>query len=195
MAELPPRTRVDDADLLRALAHPLRSALVHHLMAVGPATASECAEAVGSTASNCSWHLRRLAGHRLVERVEADDGRERPWRAVPVGLDLGEPGADPALDAARLAVLGTQLAEEQELTQRYLDTVEDLEPDWRAAGGLASYSVRVSAAELESLLAKIDELVRPYVSTIRQDAPADARPVYVGLRAFRRIAHDGTPAS
>ncbi|MBB4683631.1 ArsR/SmtB family transcription factor [Amycolatopsis jiangsuensis] len=195
MAGLPPRKRVDDAELLRALAHPLRSALLQYLMATGAATASECAEAVGSTASNCSWHLRQLAGHGLVERADAGDGRERPWRALQVGLELGEPGADPALTAAHLAVVGTQLGEEQELTQRYLDTVEELDPEWQAASGLASYSMRVSAAELAELQRKIDELVRPYVSTIRTDAPADARPVYLGLRAFRRIRHDGKPAS
>ncbi|WP_033287532.1 helix-turn-helix domain-containing protein [Amycolatopsis jejuensis] len=195
MPDLPPRKRIDDAELLRALAHPLRSALVHHLMALGPATASECAEAVGSTASNCSWHLRRLAEYGLVERAESGDGRERPWRACQVGLDLGEFGDDPVLTAAQLAVTGTELGEEQELTQRYLDTVEQLDEDWRQAGGFASYGLKASAEELTTLLKAIDDLVRPYVSTIRTDAPADAHAAYLGLRAFRRIGHDGKPAS
>ncbi|MFI5606745.1 ArsR/SmtB family transcription factor [Amycolatopsis sp. NPDC051903] len=193
MAELPPRKRVDDAELLRALAHPLRSALLHHLMAVGPRTASECAEAVGSTASNCSWHLRRLARHGLVERAEATDGRERPWRALQVGLDFGELGEDPVLSRAQLAVVGTQLAQEQELTHRYLDGVDGLDPDWRAAGALNAYSLRVTPAELERLVHAIDALVRPYVGAIREDAPAGALPVHVGLRAFARLGPDGKP--
>ncbi|QRP50015.1 helix-turn-helix transcriptional regulator [Amycolatopsis sp. FDAARGOS 1241] len=195
MAELPPRKRVDDAELLRALAHPLRSALLHHLMAVGPRTASECAEAVGSTASNCSWHLRRLAQHGLVERAEATDGRERPWRALQVGLDFGEPGEDPVLSRAQLAVVGTQLAQEQELTRRYLDGLDGLDPDWRVAGGLNSYSLRVTPAELERLVHAIDALVRPYVGAIREDAPAGALPVHLGLRAFPRLGPDGEPVS
>ncbi|MFD9963331.1 ArsR/SmtB family transcription factor [Amycolatopsis sp. NPDC058986] len=194
MTRLPPRKRIEDVELMRALAHPLRSAVLDHLMAMGPRTASECATAVGSTASNCSWHLRRLAQHGLVERAEAEDGRERPWRACQVGLDLGEP-ADPASRRARLAVVGTALAREQELTRRFLDTVDELEPEWRDASGLSTYALRVTPAELARLADAIDALVRPYVGTIRTDAPEDARPVHVGLRAFPRIAPDGRPGA
>src|SRR3954469_4042951 len=70
MTELPPRRRVRDVELMRALAHPLRSAVLSYLMSVGPRTASECAEAVDSSPSNCSWHLRQLAQWGLVERAE-----------------------------------------------------------------------------------------------------------------------------
>jgi len=193
MAELPPRKRIDDAELLRALAHPLRSALVHHLMAVGAATASECAAAVGSTASNCSWHLRRLAEYGLVEATESGDGRERPWRACQVGLVLGSPGDDPVLAAAQLAVTGAELSEEQELTQRYLDTMDQLDGDWREAGGFYSYALNATPAELTALTEAIDALIRPYVSAIRTDAPEDARAAFLSMRAFRRIGHDGNP--
>jgi DNA-binding transcriptional ArsR family regulator len=191
MTELPPRKRIDDVELLRALAHPLRSALLNHLTAVGPRTASECAEAVGSTASNCSWHLRQLAQYGLVERTDAEDGRERPWRARQVGLEMGEPADDPARRAAQLGVLGAGLSNEQELTQRYLDSLDDLDPAWRAAAGLSAYALRVTPEELTRLTQAIDALLRPYVAPIRTDAPADARPVHVGLRAFPRIEHSG----
>lgn len=191
MAELPPRKRIEDAELLRALSHPLRSALLHHLTAVGPRTASECADAVGSTASNCSWHLRQLAQYGLVERAEGEDGRERPWRARQVGLELGELADDPAQRAAQLGVVGASLSHEQELTQRYLDSLDGLDPAWRAASGLSTYAVRVTPAELTRLVEAIDALVRPYVGAIRTDAPADARSVHVGVRAFPRIEHSG----
>ncbi|MFD1046589.1 ArsR family transcriptional regulator, partial [Kibdelosporangium lantanae] len=36
------RMRVRDVELMRAMAHPLRAALLNYLMAVGPRTASEC---------------------------------------------------------------------------------------------------------------------------------------------------------
>ena len=45
--DLPGPRRVTDADALKAMAHPLRVSLLNHLLAVGPRTASECAEAVG----------------------------------------------------------------------------------------------------------------------------------------------------
>lgn len=188
MAELPPRRRIRDAELMRALAHPLRAALLNYLLAVGPRTASECATAVDSSASNCSWHLRQLAQWGLVERVEATDGRERPWRAVPVGLDLGDSGPE-----AR-ALEGTWLREEETLVQRFLDTADDLEAEWRRAVALNAYALRITPAELEALNAKIDELVRPYVAAIRTDAPDGAEPVHAGWRAFRRIEADGRPS-
>jgi DNA-binding transcriptional ArsR family regulator len=187
MAELPPRRKVRDVELMGALAHPLRAAVLRYLMAVGPRTASECADAVGSTASNCSWHLRQLAKFGLVEPTDGGDGRQRPWRAAVVGLEMGELADDPTTSAAQLAVLGASLAEEQKLTQRFLERAEDLDPEWRTAGALDAYSLTVTAAELTELAAKVDALLRPYASTIRQDAPPDARPVHAGFRAFLRL--------
>ena len=133
MAKLPPRRKVRDVEILRALAHPLRDALLRYLMAAGPHTASECADAVGSTASNCSWHLRQLAKFGLVEATDGGDGRQRPWRATAVGLDFGEFADDPATRAAQLAVFGTSLAEEQKLTQRFLERIDELDAEWRGA--------------------------------------------------------------
>ncbi|HEV7646842.1 MAG TPA: helix-turn-helix domain-containing protein [Actinophytocola sp.] len=187
MAELPPRRKVRDVELLSALAHPLRAALLRYLMAVGPRTASECADAVGSTASNCSWHLRQLAKFGLVEATGGGDGRQRPWQATVVGLDLGEFDDDPATRAAQLAVFGTSLGEEQKLTQRFFERIDELDPGWRRAGIFNGYTLALNAAELTELADKIDDLVRPYASTIREDPPPDARPVYAGFRAFVRL--------
>jgi DNA-binding transcriptional ArsR family regulator len=192
MAGLPPRKRIEDVELMRALAHPLRSALLDHLMAVGPRTASECAAAVGSTASNCSWHLRQLAQHGLVERAEGEDGRERPWRACQVGLEFGDA---PALRGPQLAVVGTTLGRERELTERFLDSAERLEKEWRDASGINTYSLRVTAEELDALVNRIDAIVRPYVGAIREDAPEEAQPVHLGLRAFLRIDAEGKPST
>ncbi|RLK58273.1 ArsR/SmtB family transcription factor [Actinokineospora cianjurensis] len=191
MAELPERMRIRDVELMRALAHPLRVALLGYLMAVGPRTASECAAAVDSSASNCSWHLRQLAKWGLVEPVPGADGRERPWRPTQVGLEVGEFDPDPAIRGAQLAVFGAALGNEQVLTQRYIDVAGDLDPQWRRASQLNQYSLRISPDELAALNDKIDAMVRPYVSTIREDAPDDARPVQASWRAFLRIEADG----
>jgi DNA-binding transcriptional ArsR family regulator len=192
--ELPPRKRVRDTELMRALAHPLRAALLDYLTAIGPRTASECAEAVDSSASNCSWHLRQLAQFGLVERTDGTDGRERPWRATQVGLELGELDPDPAVRGAQLAVVGTTLAQEQLLTQRFLDTTDQLDDEWRDASSLNAYGLTVTAEELKNLVKAVDALIRPFVSPIRTDAPAAARHVHVGFRAFPRIEADGKPS-
>ncbi|CAM3796183.1 helix-turn-helix transcriptional regulator [Kibdelosporangium persicum] len=195
MAELPPRMRVRDVELMRALAHPLRAELLNYLMAVGPRTASECATAVGSTASNCSWHLRHLASLGLVERAEGGNGRDKPWRATQVGLDLGEFDGDATTRAAQLAVLGTTIAHEQSLTQRFVESVDALERDWQQVSGMNTYTLRVTAAELSELTAAMDALIRPYVAAIRKEAPPDARPVHASWRAFPRIEADPKPSS
>jgi DNA-binding transcriptional ArsR family regulator len=192
MAELPPRRRIRDAELMRALAHPLRAALLSYLLSVGPRTASECATAVDSSASNCSWHLRQLAQWGLVERVEAADGRERPWHAIPVGLDFGDLKAQ---GPERGAMAGTWMREDEGLAQRFLDTVDDLEPEWQQAATMNGYALRITPAELEELNAAIDALVRPYVAPIRTDAPPEAKPVHASWRAFLRIEADGRPSS
>ncbi|MBN6039392.1 helix-turn-helix transcriptional regulator [Amycolatopsis sp. 195334CR] len=194
MAELPPRTRVREVALLKALAHPLRSELLNYLMSVGPRTASECAVAIGSSASNCSWHLRQLAEFGLVERVDGGDGRERPWRAKHVGLDFGELDDEPSTRSAQLAAFGTRLREEELLTQRYLETAEQAEPEWLDASAISFYGLRITAAEMKELVEAVDALIRPYVGSIRQDAPPDARPVHASLRAFLRIEADGKPS-
>jgi predicted ArsR family transcriptional regulator len=194
-SELPPRMRVRDVELMRALAHPLRSALLNYLMSVGPRTASECGVAVDSSASNCSWHLRQLNNWGLVERVEATDGRERPWRATQVGLEFGGFAPDPSTQAAQLSVMAGSLANDQVLTQRFVDTIESFPPEWQNASGMNMYGLRVTAAELDALNTAIDTLIRPYITTVRTDAPPDAKPVHASWRAFLRVEADGKPSS
>src|SRR5215472_4220467 len=77
---------VTDPRAMRALAHPVRLDILSAL-AKGPKTATECAEAVGESPQSCSYHLRTLAKYGFVERAEATNGKERPWRKVKSGLN------------------------------------------------------------------------------------------------------------
>jgi hypothetical protein len=182
MARAEDRRTVTDVRALAALAHPVRTALLSHLLAVGPSTASECAPVVGASASNCSWHLRHLARYGLVEPVSTADGRERRWRAAATGFDFAADG--PAGRAAEQTLGAIQLDEEDRLTRAYL--TGDVPAPWRAAGGLSTYELLLDPDELAALLARVDALVRPFLAPTRTDAPDGAEPVHVGLRAFRR---------
>lgn len=187
----PPRRRLSDSRQLRALAHPLRLAVLQYLMAVGPRTASECAAEVGSTASNVSWHLRHLAEYGLVEPAEATDQRERPWRAAQVGLDFGAISVDPVVMAEQDALIAGGLAEEARLTQRFLDHRETLDPRWLTAARLDSLVLRATPEEMGELAEQIVSILRPFLAPVRQDPPPDAELSYVGLRFLPRLDSTG----
>ena len=184
------RRQITDPRALRALAHPVRLALLDRLMTFGAQTAAQCAAAVGSTASNCSYHLRALARAGLVEPGESTDGRERPWRSTATGLAFGTPGAAvPVAEAeAARALDELELARDEELTRAALRGRDALPAAWREAGAINSYGLRVSAREMRELVAAIDRLVRPYIGLTRADVPADAEVAYLRLVAFRHPA-------
>jgi DNA-binding transcriptional ArsR family regulator len=174
--------RLTDPRALHALAHPTRVALLDHLLATGPRTASQCAEAVGESASSCSWHLRQLARYGFVERVESADGRERPWRATATGFGY-EPGSgDERLENA---VLMTQVRAEEQALLRHLDTRSDLPPPWQEASVVHTYHLLLAPDELAALQSQLDQAIRPFIALTRDDAPEDARPVRLHLRAYR----------
>jgi DNA-binding transcriptional ArsR family regulator len=181
------RREVRDVRMLAALAHPVRTALLSHLMAVGPRTASECADAVGASPSNCSWHLRQLQKFGFVERAQdAVDGRERPWRAAATGFDFSEIMAEPAARAALQTFAAIRLDEETRLARAYLRGEDELPEDWRRSADLSTYGILVTPAELRELSARLDAVLRPYLAPTRDDAPDGARPVHVFLSAFLR---------
>jgi predicted ArsR family transcriptional regulator len=181
------RRRISDPRELRALAHPLRLGLLDHLMSFGEQTAAQCAEAVGSTTSNCSYHLRALGRAGLVEPATSSGGRERPWRATATGLAYGpvEAGRSPAAAGAALVLDELSLARGEELTRRARRRHDEQPTAWRAAEAYDDYALKLTAAELAELTEQIDRLVRPFIAMTRRDAPAEADVALLRLLAFR----------
>ena len=204
---MPPETRrhVTDVRALRALANPIRYRVLGHLMALGPQTASECAAAVGASPSNCSYHLRELARFGLVERAPAvpgGDGRDRPWRPVATGMRYGraaDEGASPIEAALTRELIHAGIDHDAELAHRAADAHDGQPAAWRAAETISTYGLLVTPAELATITAAIDAVVRPWIGLTRSDVPAGARAVHVQLAAFLRpvapAGHEsGTPA-
>jgi DNA-binding transcriptional ArsR family regulator len=187
MARSEDRREVTDVRRLSALAHPLRAALLSHLLAVGPRTASECAAAVDASPSNCSWHLRQLAKHGFVERApEAGDGRERPWQAAATGFRIDSAEDTPAVRAALETLAAVQLDEEFRLARSYLRHEDELAEPWRHSADFSSYGLLLDPTELAELTQRLDAVIRPYLAPTRAGAPAGARPVHLFLSAFLR---------
>ncbi|HET8600888.1 MAG TPA: helix-turn-helix domain-containing protein [Segeticoccus sp.] len=74
--------RITSTEALKALAHPIRFALLNELHARGAARAADLAEALDQPANSLSFHLRQLARYGfIVEAPErARDRRDRWWK-------------------------------------------------------------------------------------------------------------------
>jgi len=187
------RMKVTDVRVLAALAHPARLAILHLLLTVGDATATQCAAVVGESPSSCSYQLRHLEKFGLVERVEAGDddtvdGRTRRWRTVATGFDFGEPHStgSPELVAASAALIATGLDENLRLARHYLSHLDDVPEAWQDVAAFSTYALMLNADELREVIEAIDAIVRPLRGAARKDPPADARPVRLSLEAFTR---------
>jgi DNA-binding transcriptional ArsR family regulator len=187
------RMKITDVRVLAALAHPARLAILHLLLTVGDATATQCATVVGESPSSCSYHLRHLEKFGLVERVAADadgavDGRTRRWRSVATGFDFGEPHStgSPEMVAASMALISTGLDENLRLARHYLTHLADVPEAWQDVAAFSTYALMVTADELRDVVDAIDAIVRPLRRVAREDAPADALPVRLSLDAFPR---------
>jgi hypothetical protein len=106
--------KITDPRAMRALAHPLRLALLEALMHAGTLTATQASELLGESPTNCAFHLRTLAKYGYVEEAGGGKGRERPWRRTHVTLQITSDQEDPAAAVAA-----------DELGQFWLDTILD----------------------------------------------------------------------
>ena len=171
------RRRVTAAADLKALAHPLRMAILGALVTEGPMTASGLGRLLEESPSNCSWHLRKLAEHGFVREASGGHGRNRPWKAVSEGLVWGENDEDPTASAAADAL--TDLMMEREVQRlRAARAARDQEPlEWRDATGLSQAAMWLTADEAEELLARQHELFLTHAERMRDPSsrPEGAR--------------------
>ncbi|MZD08243.1 helix-turn-helix domain-containing protein, partial [Streptomyces sp. SID5785] len=173
---------ITDPKTMRALAHPVRLAVLERLQRHGPATATQLSPHVGATPSVTSWHLRHLAGFGLVRDAEpGPDRRARRWEAAARGFRFEAPEGGEGLAAAR--VLSREMfARTAALPERWArETEPELEPRWSRLAGLADTRVVVSPQELASIEDAIQQVLAPYVTRAPQDRPDDAR----GVRLLR----------
>jgi DNA-binding transcriptional ArsR family regulator len=182
----PLRVTVTDPQLMRALAHPARLAILEHLSSTkASATATELADVVGLSPSATSYHLRALAKWDMVEDAPSQgDARERRWRTRQTGFNV-EPGrtAEPEARAAEEALLDAFLARQNEQVRRYVARAADESEEWYAAAVVSTHVLLLTAEELTRLSRTIVELTAPYRRDSRADAPSDARPLTFQLRA------------
>lgn len=170
---------ITDPTAMRALAHPVRLAILARLQRHGPATATQLSEHVGASPSVVSWHLRHLADFGLVEDAEDPDGdrRRRWWKSVKRGfrLDLPETGEEQAAGRMlRGRLLDQALGGVQQWT---IESEPVLDEPWQQQVGVFNTGIRLSLEEARRIEDRIEELLAPYVTRGDAAAPVDARTV------------------
>lgn len=168
-----------DARGIRALAHPVRVAILRRLREEGASTASRLAPFVGASPSVTSWHLRHLAEHGLVEDAPGDrgGGRSRWWQPVGRGFRFT---VDPESPEPGLALFDALQADEGDIVAEWTASVRPaLEPEWLALASRWNTVVHLAPAELRALDDATEALLESLVNRPAAERPAEARPVRV----------------
>jgi hypothetical protein len=188
-----------DPKAMRALAHPLRVALIE-LFGVHPTlTATQASEILGESPANCAFHLRTLAKYGFVEEAGGGRGRERPWQAVDTSISLSAH----KLEGEQARVAATALGEVW--LDSWLTRIRKVFGGrlWPAAWEDASYSsqsmVFLTPDEAVALQAEFRAIIDQYLPrrTDPSRRPAGALPVEISTFAYPRqdlaaaLAHPG----
>jgi predicted ArsR family transcriptional regulator len=178
--------RVSDAQTLRALAHPVRIALIEELIFGGPLTATQVGERIGESATTCSFHLRQLAKYGFVEEAGGGKGRARPWRLTSIGFSIGghdDAESEIAADALLRVVRERQLARFEE----WLRTKASYPREWRDAADSSEYLLYLTVEELRELSHELHAMLMPrYTERLSspERRPPDALPVEMLLFSY-----------
>lgn len=180
VGERPDRQVITDARAMRALAHPLRVALMEAVRRDGEITATRAAELLGESPGNMSWHLQTLARYGFVEETGEGRGRARPWRATSdsrrFDTSLGDPEGASASEALERTVIERTLDQMREWWSRRLT----YPVKWRRAAFITEHIVYVTAEELAAITSETGAIYDRYAD--RQDRanrPAEALPVHL----------------
>ena len=154
--------KLTDPRVVRALAHPVRIALLEALLREGPLTATEAAELLADSPGNMSWHLQTLAKYGYIEEADGGVGRRRPWRLVSMGTRYDENPDDTELSVAvtTLSHLGTERAFDR--FRLWMDERGGYSRDWQRAWFSTTTLSYLLPEELEKLGEEINELITRY---------------------------------
>jgi predicted transcriptional regulator len=188
VSEEPGRLELTDPRAMRALAHPVRLALLELLAGRPDATATECSNVVDESPQSCSYHLRQLAKWGFVRQVQGPDARETRWQAAFRGIQF-RLAASPSLEfqAAASLLQARMIERDDRHLAEFLGLRHALPAEWEDAAEFTSGVVRVTPAELAELAGRLRELLKPLVRLDPEERPEGAKPVHVVFRAFPRV--------
>jgi DNA-binding transcriptional ArsR family regulator len=172
-----------DPQAIRALAHPVRMALIELLVHTGTLTATQASEALGESPANCAFHLRTLAKYGFVEEAGGGKGRERPWRRTHQTLHFETSAPDNAeYAAATRAFEDMWLGWLLQRAQAAFAAGDSWPAEWKQARlGQQQMITYLTPAEADQLIDDLQELAGRYLDRLDhpERRPAGAMPVEI----------------
>ncbi|HUB69358.1 MAG TPA: helix-turn-helix domain-containing protein [Acidimicrobiales bacterium] len=189
--------KINDAQTLRALTHPVRIALLEQLIVEGPMTATEVGKRIGESATTCSFHLRQLAKYGFVEEAGGGKGRARPWRMTSIGMQISEPSEDPEAALASFALVRLLRERQLDRLRTWLESRASYPEEWRRAADSSDFIFYLTAEELAALNQELAEFLLPRCQERLADPakrPAGSVPVEVVVFTYP-LALPGLPSA
>lgn len=174
------RQEITDARAMRALAHPLRVALLEAVRRDGEITATRAAELLGESPGNMSWHLQTLAKYGFVEEAGKGRGRSRPWRSTSDSRSFETGMTDPEIATAGEALERTFLERTYEQLREWWSRRMTYPVKWRRAAFMTDSIRYLTAEELAAVMDEVDAIYSRYAERDdREKRPPGALPVHL----------------
>ena len=185
-----------DAKAMRAVAHPVRMALIELFGYHETLTATQASELLGESPANCAFHLRTLAKYGFVREAGGGKGRERPWALVnrTVMVTSDQPDAQAALAADELTRLWFERWADR---ARRAFGARNQVPGWDEASGWSNRHVFLTPEETAGLREEMRRMLYRYEGRLADQSlrPAGALPVEWSIFATPVPVDPSDPAS
>ena len=170
--------KLTDAKGMRAIAHPVRMALLELFNFRETLTATQAGEALGESPANCAFHLRTLAKYGFVHEAGGGKGRERPWALTSRSMILETDQPDPQAALAAAELTRYWFEHWVDRTRRTLGSA-NLLLGWEEASGWTGSHVFLTAEETVRLRGEMRRLLSPYEDRLANPGlrPEGALPV------------------
>jgi DNA-binding transcriptional ArsR family regulator len=177
---------ITDPRELRALAHPVRLALLEVLAVEGALTATQAGELIGESPTTCSFHFRQLAKYGFVEEAGGGSGRNRPWRRVHIGMSFPETAKDPETTIALETLSGMFYSRMFDRFGHWRRIRHSYPADWQEACGVYESAMYLTTDELRELNEEFRAMLSRFNERLvdRNLRPADSRLVEVLAAAY-----------
>lgn len=175
-----------DPRAMRAMAHPVRLALLEALALEGPLTATGAAEVIAESPTTCSFHFRQLAKYGFVEQAVTGPGRMRSWRLTRVGTHFTDVHEDSETQIAARALARTLRERSFARLQAYFESRTSYPVRWQEVTGSSDFTLHVTPDELRAIDEEITAILRRYRDRIAhpERRPPDSLPIEVLLFAY-----------